>query len=170
MPIASVAAGRRRKVARLYRELAEEERRAAPESPELSRALLFLLLGEAVRALPHTEGPVVPARLSALALEYNQKNATTGISLRDVARVVDRAPAHVATTVKADTGHTVGDWITAARLSEAAAQLRHTDASLNEVADHAGYQDTTHFIRQFKKAYGATPIAWRRKQRGNRSS
>ena len=165
VPVATVAAGRRRKVVRLFRELDEEGQRAAPESPELSKALLFLLLGEAVRATNGRTEPVSEGSLSARALEYIQKNATSGISLRDVARVVHRTPAHLAATVKAETGHTVGAWITSARLAEAAAGLRHTDLSLQDIAEQAGYQDTTHFIRQFKRAYGATPVAWRREQR-----
>ncbi len=166
VPVASVPPGRRRRVVRLFRDLAEEGRRAAPESPELTRALLLLLLGEAIRTTADDDHASAPGSLSALALEYIQRHATAGISLRDVAAYVHRTPAHVAAKVKGDTGHTVGEWITAARLAEAAARLRHTDASLAEIAEHTGYQDTTHFIRQFKKAYRTTPIAWRRTQRG----
>jgi AraC family transcriptional regulator, arabinose operon regulatory protein len=32
------------------------------------------------------------------------------------------------------------------------------------IVEELGWNDTTHFIRQFKKAYGDTPAAWRKKQ------
>ena len=59
----------------------------------------------------------------------------------------------------------MGDWIRAHRVSEASKRLLHTDESIEEIAGRVGWQDTTHFIRQFKKAQGCTPAAWRKSQR-----
>ena len=84
---------------------------------------------------------------------------------RDVAVAVHRTPAHVAATVKDATGYSVGAWISAGRVAEAASRLVHTDDSLDDIAHHVGWRDKTHFIRQFRNAYGATPAAWRREQR-----
>lgn len=67
--------------------------------------------------------------------------------------------------MKQATGHTVGAWLTATRVAEAASRLAHTDESLDEIAERVGWRDKTHFIRQFKKAHGMTPAAWRRLQR-----
>ena len=38
------------------------------------------------------------------------------------------------------------------------------DRSLVAIAERIGWQDKTHFIRQFRKEYGQTPAAWRRAQ------
>jgi AraC-like DNA-binding protein len=82
-----------------------------------------------------------------------------------VAAEVHRTPTHVAATIKAATGYSVGQWISAGRVAEAAARLAHTDESIDQITTRVGWQDTTHFIRQFRKAYGSTPAAWRRLHR-----
>ena len=77
----------------------------------------------------------------------------------------DSFETHVADTVKRETGFSVGEWLTAGRVAEAAARLTHTDESLDTVAERVGWRDKTHFIRQFKKAHGVTPAAFRRAKR-----
>lgn len=165
VPVITVARSRRRRVLRLFRELYEELERGAPESAQLARALLLLILGEVRRAMP---GHPVPASatgsLVGAALEIIQRRCLEPISLRDVAAAVHRTPAHVAAEVKRATGYSVGQWLNAGRVAEAAARLVHTDDSLDAIANHVGWRDKTHFIRQFRKAYGVTPAAWRRQQ------
>jgi AraC-like DNA-binding protein len=166
MPVVALSKARRRRVARLYRELRDECELDAPESPELVRSLLLLLLAEVRRAMPGGDAAIVGGSLVAEALEFIQRHGLEPISLKDVAAAVCRTPAHVATTVKAATGHSVGQWISSARVAEAAARLAHSDDSLDDIAQHVGWRDKTHFIRQFRKAHGITPAAWRRAHRG----
>ena len=59
----------------------------------------------------------------------------------------------------------VGEWLSAIRVSSAANWLLHSDASLEEIAERVGWADRTHFTRQFRKAYGTTPAAWRAQMR-----
>jgi AraC-like DNA-binding protein len=167
MPVVPVASSRRRRLVRLYRELREEIERAAPDSQELARSLLQLLLGEVRRAMPGIEAEAPVGSLVSDALEVIQRRCFEPISLRDVAKAVHRSPTHVAATVKKATGYSVGEWITAGRVSEAAARLAHTDETVDEIAVRVGWQDTTHFIRQFRKAHGVTPAAWRREHRAS---
>lgn len=164
LPIVAIAKGRRRRVVRLFRELEEELERDVPEAAELARSLLLLLLGEVARAMPGAEATAREGSLVANALEFIQRKCLEPISLRDVAAAVHRTPAHVAATVKRETGHSVGAWITAGRVAEAAVRLVHTDDPVDQIGRTVGWQDTTHFIRQFRKAYGQTPAAWRREQ------
>lgn len=164
VPVVPVARERRERVMALMSELGQECARRVPESLDLQRSLLTLLLGELRRGEPRAAlsdgaGPMVTE-----ALTFIQSHSLSNISLSDVAKAVCRSPAHVATSVKQATGYTVGEWIRHARVHEAAAWLLHSDASLDEVAAHVGWQDKTHFIRQFKKTYGQTPAAWRRAQ------
>ncbi len=167
LPIIDVPKSRRRRVVRLLRELREECERGAAESPELARSLLLLLLGEVHRAAPATPPPHPQGSLVGDALAYIQRCCLEPISLRDVAAAVHRSPAHVTATVKKSTGYSVGEWIAAGRVAEAANRLVHTDDSLDDIAAHVGWQDKTHFIRQFRKAYGITPAAWRKQRRGD---
>lgn len=168
-PLVTIPASRRRRVVRLFRDLQDESTRNAPESMELTKCLLLLLLGE-IRRCMSGEEIHAPGSLVADALEFVQRHALEPISLGDVAAAVHRTPAHVAAMVKKATGYPVGTWIRAARVAEAATRLSHTDDSLDEVAAQVGWKDKTHFIRQFRKAYGETPAAWRRARRAERST
>lgn len=166
LPVVSIPRPRRRRVLQLYRDLDLEQAAALPESPELLRSMLLVLLAEVHRAMPAaTAQPERAPGLVPEVLAFVQRRALDPISLRDVAAAVGRAPAHVAATVKRHTGHTVGDWITSVRVAEAVSRLVHTDASVAEIAERVGWHDPTHFIRQFRKALGVTPAAWRREHR-----
>lgn len=165
LPVVPIAKARQRRLLQHIGDLREECRRGAPESSELIRCLLLLVLGEVRRAMPGITAESHAGTLVSDALEFIQRECLSAISLRDVAASVHRTPAYVATTVKGATGYSVGEWISAGRVAEAASRLVHTDDSLDDIANHVGWQDKTHFIRQFRKAYGVTPAAWRRNQR-----
>lgn len=170
LPVVQVPKSERRALLRLLKELREECDRAAPESADLVRGLLLLILGKVLRAMPGAQGAgasIGPATLVSDALEYIQRECLTPISLKDVAQAVHRTPAHVASSVKSATGYSVGEWIASGRVAEAASRLAHTDESLEEITNHIGWKDKTHFIRQFRKAYGSTPAAWRRARRAD---
>jgi AraC-like DNA-binding protein len=166
LPVVSIPRPRRRRVVQLCRDLDEEQAAAGPESPEVLRSMLQLLLAEVHRAMPASAARREPSTgFVPEVLTFIQRRALEPISLREVAAAVGRAPAHVAATVKRDTGHTVGAWITSVRLAEATSRLVHTDASVGQIAEHVGWRDQTHFIRRFRRAFGLTPAAWRREHR-----
>ncbi len=165
LPVVVIPEARRGRLLALFGELRREQASSTPETPVLLQSILHLILAEVHRAQP--VDPPGKTTLDATtfvadALAFVQQRALTPISLKDVARVVGRSPAHVAATIKKATGHSVGAWIAAARVAQAAARLVHTDASIAEIAVQVGWQDPTHFIRQFRKSYGTTPAAFRR--------
>lgn len=165
LPVVQIPKARQAKLLRLLTDLEEELKSTDPTARELSRCLLLLLLGEVRRAPDSQALTSVAGSLVGDALAFIQSRCLEPISLRDVAKAVHRSPAHVATQVKGSTGYTVGEWINAGRVAEAAARLLHTDERVAEVAESVGWKDTTHFIRQFKKSFGTTPAAWRRSKR-----
>lgn len=165
LPVVTIPESRRQRLLRYYRDLREECERGAPESSELVRSSLLILLGEVGRAMPGSETTSLTGSLVSEALQFIQRRCLDPISLRDVAATVHRTPAHVAFAIKKSTGHSVGEWIRAGRIAEAAGRLAHTEDSLDEIAHHVGWQDKTHFIRQFRKSHGVTPAAWRRQHR-----
>ncbi len=162
LPVVVPDEARQPRVVRLCEELYEENERGAPESGELARSLLLVLLGEVHRAMPGPDYVAPRGSLVSDALEFIRRECLTPISLKDVAAAVHKSAAHLTTTLKAETGYTVGEWIRAGRLSEAANRLAHTDDSVEEIAVGVGWKDATHLIRQFRRAYGVTPAAWRR--------
>jgi AraC family transcriptional regulator, arabinose operon regulatory protein len=96
------------------------------------------------------------------ALTFIQQSTLNHISLRDVANQVNKSEGYLASLVKKSTGFTVGEWIRKSRLTEACKHLLHTQKSIEDIADQTGWNDTTHFIRQFKKEFNTTPAKWRK--------
>ncbi len=47
----------------------------------------------------------------------------------------------------------------------AARRLAESDAPVSEIAAGVGILDANYFIKLFKKAYGQTPLAWRKDHR-----
>lgn len=166
LPVVPIPEARRPHLVNLFVELKDETERGAPESPELSRSLLLLILGEVRRAMTGDEVESPAGSLVQGALEFIQRRCLGPISLEEVAAEVHRSPAHVTATLKKETGYSAGQWISAGRVAEAANRLTHTDDALDDIANHVGWKDKTHFIRQFRKAYGVTPAAFRRERRG----
>jgi AraC-like DNA-binding protein len=165
LPVVQLPEDRQQRMVRLLADLREELAQSDATSRELSRCLVVLLLGEIRRSQDAHGSLPMEGSLVGEALAFIQARCLTPISLRDVAAAVHRTPSHVATQVKEATGYTVGQWISAGRVAEAAARLAHTEERIADIAEQVGWRDTTHFIRQFKKAFGASPGAWRRSQR-----
>ena len=86
-------------------------------------------------------------------------------TLGELARAVDRAPAHVAATFKRAYGQSVGTTLRRLRLEQARHCLSgNPDCTLAEAALHAGFADQSHFTRHFSRLFGVTPGAYRRRQ------
>ncbi len=149
----------------LLDELEGELARPAGSSLEVKRSLLTLVLNEINRAMREQPSPAPGSDKVVRALAYIQQHSVRPVSLRDVAAAVHLSPPYLASQVKKATGYTVGQWLIRYKLAEACSRLLHTDRPVSEIANEIGWQDVTYFIRQFKKAFGMTPAAWRRRQK-----
>lgn len=154
--------------AELHRETAH--RWPAAHVELVQKSLLALILTEVARASGVTSPAGLQPTLVGDALRFIERNCLLPISLRDVAAAVNKSPSYVATTVKAATGKTVVAWIIAGRLAEARNRLLHTDEMIDVIGERVGYADPTHFIRMFRRMHGATPAAWRARQRALRTA
>lgn len=103
--------------------------------------------------------------LSARALSFITPHATSGISLAEVAAHVHRSTAHTAAVVKSETGRTVVQWITHARLAVACQLLLHSDETVEAIGARVGFASPSHFHRVFKRLHRLTPSAWRKVHR-----
>lgn len=99
--------------------------------------------------------------LLADVFTYIEDHYAERISLQDVARAVHLTPGYLTTLVRQKTGRPVQEWIAERRLGRARRLLVETDLGVEEIANAAGYRDPAYFARQFKRAHGVTPLAWR---------
>ena len=65
--------------------------------------------------------------------------------------------------IKEATDMSPGEFITHVKMKEAQDYIRNTDLTISEIAYSVGYADPKYFSKVFKKAYGETPVNYRKK-------
>ncbi|WP_292826655.1 response regulator [Nostoc sp. JL33] len=85
-----------------------------------------------------------------------------GITLCDVAIAVGYSPAYLTNRVARQTGQTVNCWIVKRRMAGARFLLQNNNQTVEKIAKTLGYQDVSHFSRQFRQHHGLPPQAWRK--------
>lgn len=83
------------------------------------------------------------------------------ISLDDLAERYFISKFHLSREFKKLTGTTIGNYLTAKRVSHAKKQLRFTTLPLDAIARECGLSDTSYFVKVFKNAEGMTPGEYR---------
>jgi AraC family transcriptional activator of pobA len=124
--------------------------------------LTAILIGVSRLAFPPEIAPPDEVDPSVLeAIEAIEEHYAGPLSLEDVARMVGRSPRHLSRLVRQLTGETVMHWIDERRMEEARRLLLETDATIETVARHVGYGDTSYFRRRFRRRHGVPPATWR---------
>jgi AraC family transcriptional regulator, positive regulator of tynA and feaB len=136
----------------------EDEQRAA--------ALVSVahLLG--VLKLPSTHSRAASWRVrSALAFIDSRLSEPT-LTANDVAKAQHISRRHLDEILLRSLGTSLTAQIWSRRLAQAASDLldpRHAARTVTEIAFAAGFEDTAHFTRAFKRHHGCTPREWRNK-------
>lgn len=129
--------------------------------------LLAALLRRSLLSLPESElSPYLPSpgQTSAClvpALDYIRKNATSPISVRDVADACFVSTSHLQHLFSAARGHGIATEIRNVRLSVAAELLRTTHRQVKDIAYSCGFETADYFSTAFRARYGCSPLAYR---------
>lgn len=82
-------------------------------------------------------------------------------SLPDLARAVNLSPSRLHSLFKQETGLPPARYLRLLRLSEARRLLETTFLTVKQVMARVGAADESHFVRDFRKAFGMTPARYR---------
>lgn len=139
------------------------ELRARDQAALLARqALIYEVIAAARRAADHVDGPEPEPSWMRRAREFVHDRFRDPLRIEDLAREVDRHPAHVARMFRRHQRMTVGRYVRGLRLEWATAQLASSGKPLAAIAVEAGYADQSHFTRSFRRHTGSTPAEYRR--------
>jgi len=83
------------------------------------------------------------------------------ISVRKLARAVNLSPSRFAHLFHQHVGMPPGRYLRHRRLERARLLLESSFLSVKEVMAAVGFNDPSHFSRDFQRVYGASPRAWR---------
>lgn len=121
---------------------------------ELSKHCDYAFLSSAqYRSQAMDENDVVIKR----ALYYMNKNYQENICLEDIARYVGMNSSALCRYYKKNTGKTLFGYLSELRISYAVKLLMNKNIAISQVAYDCGYNNLSHFNRQFKEITGKTP-------------
>lgn len=96
-----------------------------------------------------------------LVIAYMRGNLHCKLSLSDLARVVNLSRSRMRHLFKAETGTSPARYLHSLRIEQAKELLEVTTLSVAQIMIRVGVRDRSYFDREFKKAYGLTPIQYR---------
>ena len=140
--------------------LANELRDGDPQSALIAEGLGLQALGLFARAGEHERG--LPRWLQA-ARDYVRLNCDSVLRIDEVAAHAGCRAPQLAAAYRRTFGCTIGEDARAIRLERAAGLLASTAEPIAGIAVGCGFYDQPHFTRAFRKAYGLTPLAYRRR-------
>lgn len=94
-------------------------------------------------------------------LLYIQSNYNSPITVKDAAAVCGFSSSHFMKLFKELTGKSFSQYLIDYRLEIAARQLVETSDKIIDLAENAGFHNTSYFSRAFHSKYGETPSAYR---------
>ncbi len=96
--------------------------------------------------------------ITIIEQQYN-----TPLSLSKIASRLNYSPAYLSRTFSEEVGQTFGEYLQRYRLERASHSLANTTLPVCRIAESVGYKDVRFFYQLFKRFYGETPSAYRKK-------
>ena len=95
-------------------------------------------------------------------IEYTEDHLADPPDVRKLAAIAKMSPFQLDRRMRQAFGLSTGQWVLQQRLDLARKELLETDTPIAEIALMAGYRDQSAFTRQFHRATGLAPSAFRR--------
>ncbi|WP_240419695.1 helix-turn-helix domain-containing protein [Paenibacillus periandrae] len=97
------------------------------------------------------------------AKRYVLKHIGEKISMEEVATRVRLNPTHFSRMFKNETGETFVKFMTREKMERAIELLDQSDLTIEQIAEHLGYENVTYFFKLFRNHSGMTPQDYRRR-------
>lgn len=116
----------------------------------------------------HNVGPLrgAPGRLSgpqaARLRDLIEANLAQDLTLGALAREMGMSETRLTRSFRASFGQSIHQYVLERRLLRARTLLADPELSVADVAYRTGFSDQSHLTRFFRRAFDATPAAWRR--------
>ncbi|MCK6074659.1 helix-turn-helix domain-containing protein [Paenibacillus silvae] len=122
----------------------------------LLQGMIYELIMAYERGQGGAESDMVDVVASYIASHYRQD-----LELKDLAALAGCSVRQLQRRFKQEKQLGPMEYVIQLRMESASRMLRHTDASIGEIADKLGYRDMYYFSRAFKKYVGVPPLHYR---------
>ncbi|GGF96119.1 hypothetical protein GCM10010912_46310 [Paenibacillus albidus] len=123
----------------------------------LLQGVLYELIMEHERGRGGAESDMVDVVAAYIAGHYRQE-----LKLKELAALAGCGARQLQRRFKQEKLLGPMEYVIQLRMESAERMLRHTDATIGEIAERTGYHDMYYFSRAFKKYYGVPPQRYRR--------
>ena len=96
-----------------------------------------------------------------IALALMKEDLRRELSSDELARSVNLSPSRFSHIFKTETGTSPARYLRTLRLEHARELVKTSLLSVKQIMASTGFTDRSHFDREFKKAYGLTPVQYR---------
>ena len=93
---------------------------------------------------------------------YLEHNCQRKLSLREIAASVGLSPSRLGALFVTDLEVSPMRHLKAVRMRQARALLQSSKLNVKEIAAHVGFNDVSHFVRDFSRLYGKSPATIRK--------
>ena len=136
---------------------------------ELLRQYFLILINELLRHAEYAEESKTSNYDSIILFKtfnYIENNYTEG-SLKELAALLNEDYNYLSKRIKKLTGFSFQKLIENERIKACKVLLESTDANINDIAYHVGYNNLTFFYNLFKKHVGMSPLEYRNNKASN---
>lgn len=140
--------------------LFETQKNPGSSREMLSHRYLTDLFALCVSEIGNTGSTTVTEKIRDIQ-NYIDLHFAEKVTLDDLSEQFFISKFHLSREFKKLTGTTIGNYLTARRVSHAKKQLRFTSLPLDVIARECGLSDTSYFVKVFKNAEGLTPGEYR---------
>lgn len=117
------------------------------------------------KAAPEIEKPDTYENITvSRAIAFMSENLSAHVTLKEVADHAKTNPRQLHRVFIANTNEPPANYWRRLRLEHARKLLANTSAYVTTIALECGFSDASHFILWFKKQYGETPFAYRKRR------
>jgi len=102
------------------------------------------------------------------AIRYVKMNFTEKITMSSVAKLFYTQEQYFCTKFHEVAGVTFTEYLRGLRLNHASNIVKHTLLPVKEIYSACGYQSKSHFMREFKKYFGVSPMQMRKEYRSRK--
>ena len=146
----------------------QEEAEKKPEAYELMiKTYLLNILVLLIRNYDYVSHVAPPSlqsdklRRVEAAINYMDEHITKPLTLDDVSRRAGLSRTYFCSVFKKLNGLTPWEYVGLKRMELAKERLRHSDAPILDIAFDCGFNNISHFNRQFKRVTGLTPLEYK---------
>jgi transcriptional regulator GlxA family with amidase domain len=107
--------------------------------------------------LPFKTAELFSSHRIQLVLDYLADSYCQRISIARLSEMINLSPSRFSHMFKAQTGTSPMQYLKLLRLKRAVELLHTTCMSVKEVMFEVGFNDASHFVRDFRRIYGLTP-------------